>query len=424
MPDRPVVIIPGYYGSELFDQKAQVEVWLTGDSLLHAIAVLEAIRLDTGDPSRIVANGPLDHIEVFSILRVEFYGKLRQYLLDVGGYAPGDVHVIGVDWRQSLTTLAGDLKTIIDGIAAPSVDIVTHSHGGLVARAYLAASGPGKVNSLITIAAPHKGMLKTFDAIYEGFQFATFPPDHLRRTARTFPSAYELLPFAADDGLFTWNGNNADPRAVNDWCETDVMKKMLADSANVIGALPSQLPVDATFIYGTRLETQTVCKGTTTGLTFETTTDGDSTVAIVSASGANVTSTGKLRRYPIPFAVHGSMFADRRAQDIMLACLRGTPPAVWFDAVWSEPLPYMIHSKHTLVVELRDEWGNPIDQAKVTVTIAGDQTYPVEQQDPWGDYAFDYVMPGPDTHVDWTVRAEAPGQAPLEKSGRIFAANN
>ncbi len=247
---------------------------------------------------------------------------------------------------------------------------MTHSHGGLVARAYLAASGAAKVHSVITLAAPHKGMLKTFEA------------------------------------------------------GTDVMKKMLADSANVISALPAELPLDATFIYGTRLETHTRCVGTPTGLTFETSTDGDSTIAIVSASGANITSTGKLRRYPVPFGVHGSLFADRRAQDLVLACLQDKAPAVLFDAAWAQPLPYMIHSKNTLVVELRDDIGNPINQAKVTVTILGDRTYPMEQQDPWGDYAFDYMMPGPDTHVDWTVRAEVPQQAPFVKTGRLIAANN
>src|SRR5437764_10694119 len=125
---RPVVIIPGYYGSELVDTEANdFEWWITDNSILHPIAVLNAIRLDTGDPDRIVASGPLDHFSLTPFLHLGIYSRLRQYLNKKAGYKVSEIHPIGVDWRQSLTRLAADVKKLIDDIGVPSVDIITHS---------------------------------------------------------------------------------------------------------------------------------------------------------------------------------------------------------------------------------------------------------------------------------------------------------
>ncbi|HEY2321394.1 MAG TPA: hypothetical protein VGJ82_00900 [Thermoanaerobaculia bacterium] len=419
---RPVVIIPGYYGSELVDTAANnFEWWITDDSLLHPIAVLNAIRLDTGDPNRIVASGALDHFSLAPFLHIGIYGRLRQYLRDKVGYQPSEIHQVGVDWRQSLTQLAADLDRQIRQIGQ-SVDVITHSHGGLVARAYLEQFGAGSVNSLITIAVPHKGMFKTWQALHDGFRFLTFPPDHLRRTARTFPSAYELLPYDPADELFHWNGNFEDATSVPDWCETADMKTMLAAANTVVHALPTQLPVDGCFIYGTRLQTTTRCQGSPTGLTFQESTDGDSTVPLVSARGNGITSTGTLRRYPIPLGVHGSLFGDDIVLDLLRQVLTGAPPATWLSARWSQEFLFDIFSENTLVAEFRDELGNMIPGAHVTLTLDNGHPIPLTQG-PMLDYSVVVRMPGADSRIRWRVDASAPNIA-MSVSGTLVASNN
>lgn len=421
--DRPVIIIPGYYGSELVDTAANgFEVWITDDSLLHPIAVLNALRLDTGDPARIVASGPLDHFSLAPFLHVGIYSALRQYLRDHVGYTDAEIHPIGVDWRQSLSTLAVDLQRHIEAVGAPAVDLVAHSHGGLVARAYLQAFGGARVHSLITIGTPHKGMHKTFDAIYEGFRFLTFPPDHLRRTARTFPSAYELLPYDPADELFTWNHQPADATAVDAWCETDVMKAMLRSASAVVHGMATNLPVDACFIYGTRLDTL-YCDGSPTHLTFSSKPYGDSTVPLVSARGNGITSAGTLRRYPIPYGVHGSLFADEYAQELVNGLLTGKAPATWLAARWSQPFMFSIFSQNTIAAEFRDELGNTIPNAQVTVSLDGGEPIPLQRGE-YADYVLDVTMPGAGSRIRWKVDAVAPGVAPLSRSGTLVAANN
>src|SRR5581483_3753930 len=304
-----------------------------------------------------------------------------------------------------------------------TVDLVAHSHGGLVARAYLQRHGAERVHALVTIGTPHKGMLKTFLAISEGFQFLTFPPDHLRRTARSFPSAYELLPSDPTDGLFTWNGQPDDPFARPEWCETAAMNAQLAAAGQVVHALPTHLPVEAYFLYGTHQPTTVQCNGSPTALAFIEDTRGDSTVPLVSARGDGMTSDQGLHRYPIPFGVHGSLFADPDALALLRLILTGQPPAVWLAARWSSgPQPFAIYTENTLVVEVRDALGALIPGRSVTLRFAGGSTTPVPQT-PDGDFVIDVTMPGAGSRLSWTVEATVPAGT-FRRTGVLVAANN
>jgi len=61
----------------------------------------------------------------------------------------------------SIDELAGQLAAQVDSLVRPggarAVVLVAHSMGGLVARAYLARHGAGRVSRLVTIASPHNG---------------------------------------------------------------------------------------------------------------------------------------------------------------------------------------------------------------------------------------------------------------------------
>ncbi len=49
------------------------------------------------------------------------------------------------------------IESLVAETGAPRVALVTHSMGGLVARAYLQHHGTARVGKLVTIAAPHRG---------------------------------------------------------------------------------------------------------------------------------------------------------------------------------------------------------------------------------------------------------------------------
>src|SRR5438128_2105788 len=106
------------------------------------------------------------------------------------------------------------------------------------------------VAKFITRGVPHSGMIETFTAICEGIDFLGFSRSHVMKVARSFPSAYELLPFNAGDGLFTFDNVAADPFSETGWVPNDVSKQMLADAALSSQGMSRVIPVKTTMIYG------------------------------------------------------------------------------------------------------------------------------------------------------------------------------
>ncbi|HKC04725.1 MAG TPA: hypothetical protein VKC54_02545, partial [Patescibacteria group bacterium] len=64
------------------------------------------------------------------------------------------------DWRQEVPVNAVSLTNTINGFAEPNekIDLIGHSMGGLVSRAYLETQSGEKLDSLLTIGSPHKGL--------------------------------------------------------------------------------------------------------------------------------------------------------------------------------------------------------------------------------------------------------------------------
>lgn len=71
------------------------------------------------------------------------------------------------DWRQNVTNTAGKLNSFIADktTANEEVDIVGHSLGGLVGRAYLESTQANShINNLITVGSPHQGSVFSYPA--------------------------------------------------------------------------------------------------------------------------------------------------------------------------------------------------------------------------------------------------------------------
>lgn len=426
MPN-PIVVLPGYYGTLLLDRVSNETIWLTLDGVANSGEMLEAIRLDTGDPSRIVSGDVFDELDIFPFWSPNVYKGLLIFVGSLG--LPKDYVVpFGIDWRQSVEFTIDNLQHKIVGLLGQTgekkVDIVAHSHGGLVARAYLKKHSGALVENLITLGTPHKGMLRTFEALDRGISFLGFSKAHVSEVSRSFPSAYELLPVDANDGLFTVNNKNADPFTSNGWVFDATSKKMLAAAGKVMLGLPAAIPVKTTIIFGSHRLTTTRASASAQGkLRFFETTDGDGTVPQVSAAANGITSDVSIARFGIPFGVHTRLFEYETAQRVMKNVLLNRPmPHVAF--AFEKP---MYRSRDTIgfAVDLRHPNGAPIDDANVRLTLRGHGQEIRPQFDPIrGDFHVNLQMPAAPVHLQYKVRVEAGGlPTPVEQVGMLWAAN-
>jgi pimeloyl-ACP methyl ester carboxylesterase len=429
--NRHIVLIPGYYGSRLRDRLSNTLFWLSTFTFQKPEHTLEGIRLPDSD-GRVFVDGIVDNIEILPIFRIPIYHKLIAFLVNGMGYARNEVHAIGVDWRRSLTELIDDVKVAVDEafeLTEQKVDLIAHSHGGLVARAYLQKFGSDRVEKLITLGVPHTGMLVTFKALCEGIALLKFNPEQLMDVARAFPSAYELLPLEKGDGYFTWNDVASSPYVVNDWCATAAMKAMLAAASVVTPALSRNVPVPLFALHGTRTKTLTSAIGPasgTTGVDFDSSDAGDGTVPLASGAATHITAAGGVKRFAVPFGGHAFLFDDRNTQEVIRHILRGDAfPAAYFVSAWEHTI-YLANTDNRVVVVLDDFDGNPIPNATVTLTISrlGMTEMPLARDAANGDYVLTVRMPsaGP---LRFVINASAPTlPKPFEASGILLSTTN
>jgi pimeloyl-ACP methyl ester carboxylesterase len=144
------------------------------------------------------------------------FGNLAQYLVSDG------VPVVYLfdncleDPNQPIETLANDLGLFLntikydDGTQVPQIDLVGHSMGGLIARAYLAGLQPNQtytppantlVRKLVLIATPNFGSFVAFNNV---------------NTIGAATQSAELVPGSAFLwNLATWNQHSDDLRGVD-----------------------------------------------------------------------------------------------------------------------------------------------------------------------------------------------------------------
>jgi pimeloyl-ACP methyl ester carboxylesterase len=416
---NPVIILPGYYGTLLVDQAANKPVWLTLGSLFESGEVLDAINLETGDPDRIVAGGVLEEFHILGRWAPNFYKGL-QLFLGALGFAPEEVIPFGIDWRR---TLGFNVDQLQDRIRrAGRVNIIAHSHGGLVAREYLRKHGGDLVDHFITLGTPHKGLLDTMEAMTQGIDFFKWSKSHLMKTARTFPSAYEVLPADPLDGFFEWNKNkNADPFTQTAWADAS-MKPKLADAAAVVAGLPRTLPVKTAIIYGTHRDTTARAVGATgKKLTFKKLPAGDGTVPSVSASGSGL--SGAIERYAIPYGVHSHLFDHPAAQRVMKNILFDRPMP-YFTTGFSREM-YMTGEPLGIGVDVRGPGGEVLADADVRINLNG-RDIAIPRDEKSGDYFVQIdEMPKSPQHLQYKITARSAALSqPLSEVSVLHPLNN
>ncbi len=92
------------------------------------------------------------------------YNPLIQ-ALTAAGYTPVPFYY---DWRKPITSNVAGLKSLIDA-QGEKVNLVGHSMGGLVSRAYVEQEKTNqKTNKLLTVGSPHQGSLQAYYAWSDG----------------------------------------------------------------------------------------------------------------------------------------------------------------------------------------------------------------------------------------------------------------
>ena len=187
---RPVVVIPGFAGSNLW--LGDDQVWPT----MRMLDLADSLRIDRP----LEARGIVDELVIVpSLIKLDHYGILTGYLRESLGYEPGrDLLEFGYDFRQDNRESARELAAAIEewDVAVP-ITIVAHSMGCLIARYYIERlGGRKKVERVILLGGPHAGTPYAFASLLKGPDLLPLGMmnQRLRDVIATFPSWYEILP--------------------------------------------------------------------------------------------------------------------------------------------------------------------------------------------------------------------------------------
>lgn len=98
------------------------------------------------------------------------YDGLINTLVNLGLVKNQDYYVFAYDWRKSLAGIVADLDEFIktQNLENEELNLVGHSLGGLVARAYLQESQNPNVKKIITAGSPHQGVAQVYKALSAG----------------------------------------------------------------------------------------------------------------------------------------------------------------------------------------------------------------------------------------------------------------
>lgn len=201
--EAPIVLIHGIKGSHLaqtYDDSFDV-IW---SGVQHRVESIWDLELD--EEGR-VESDPWDIIAVMQIEKMaygELLGKLRRNFPDVPAY------IFRYDWRLDLWDTAHKFDEFLERLQQKTGQdrfrIVTHSMGGLILSAFLKLDpnrNLARVQRAVLAAPPFWGSIESMHSLVVGdtVRWGFHAPEGYRKIARTFPSAYQLVPGYPD----AWN---------------------------------------------------------------------------------------------------------------------------------------------------------------------------------------------------------------------------
>ena len=297
---RPVVLVPGFAGSELW--LGETKLWPGTRRLLMTP---QTQLLDDWNRELRVGRMLRESAVVPGLTKNDSFGSLLTYLTRQLGYVVDqDLMEFPYDWRgdllSSATRLAEEIGAWRSSRPAPAekVTLVCHSMGGLVARLFLAQPGAADiVERCVFMGTPHAGSAASLSIILGGTRLPLgLAFSKLRELSAGFDSLYQVLPVGEvarfDDGR-AFRPFEADPS----WLPASNQTK-LARAIEVRRALDNDgsMPVRNTCIFGYRQNTlveMTVARGddgvlVSTGETFAPHGDGVVTEESAVLRGAEI----------------------------------------------------------------------------------------------------------------------------------------
>jgi pSer/pThr/pTyr-binding forkhead associated (FHA) protein/pimeloyl-ACP methyl ester carboxylesterase len=308
LPDqarRPVIIVPGVMGSELW--LGSERVW---PDVKHLFRNPELYRLP--DETPLEPRGLVQEVVIVpNLIKLDQYNRLGDYLVEELGYERGaDLLEFGYDWRQDVRLSARRLAEAIEKWERRTpITIIAHSLGTLVSRYYVERlGGERRVERLILMGGPHQGAPKAAASMVLGPNLLPFGllGDRLRDVIATFPTGYQILPTypcALDQ-----DGQRVDLFAADDWL-TEAQRPLIAAAREFRRELGHHSSVPSVSIFGYGLETVTGLRlqrglgGALSEIKLTAGPDGDSTVPRYSSvlPGSEI--------HPVQ-QYHGSLFVD------------------------------------------------------------------------------------------------------------------
>jgi len=207
---RPVLIIPGIMGSQLYDGNDFIwpNIGLIIDRI-HDYFILNSLSLDAnGHSIKDISVGDIVKSINISVAGTNINRKVSDSFLSLinslenNGYiSNANYFLLPYDWRLNLDDSVQKLKDKIEAIKAQTgffkVDIVAHSMGGLLTKDYINQFGSDNINKLIFVGTPHLGAPKSAKVLLEGdtgIPFNLLNKDTIKQLSLNSPSVYELLP--------------------------------------------------------------------------------------------------------------------------------------------------------------------------------------------------------------------------------------
>ena len=218
---NPVIFVPGVAGSHLEndpdDDGSYDEVWPNIAELIKPgdDRFLHVLRLDEEGLNPLEASRSYTSVRVGDIIRTawgkDVYYSTVDYFTNHGYSENETFFVCPYDWRKDVLEIASGLlnKTLDQCVSnalaanpdASKVNILAHSMGGMVARAYIFdKANAEKVERLVTLGTPYLGAPKVALGILhelcflEQYFYCLTNPRTVHDLLVNFPSAYQLAP--------------------------------------------------------------------------------------------------------------------------------------------------------------------------------------------------------------------------------------
>ncbi len=193
-PRTPVVVIPGFFGSNLWLGKERV--WPS----IRNLKLPEVMKWSDEKKTPLVPRGLVDEVVIVpNVIRQEQYGGLISFLEEALGYERGkDLWEFAYDFRQDLRVTAQQLSDAINAWHPHGpVTILAHSMGTLISRYYVDQLGGDRhVKRLILLGGPHAGSPKAVInlAVQASLLPFGFLGERIQEVLLTYPAIYTLLP--------------------------------------------------------------------------------------------------------------------------------------------------------------------------------------------------------------------------------------